>query len=494
MGLSLRDSVKALLSEYRQHRFGFLFGFVAISLAILAVGMYVPEKYVTHAVLSADVQTGDVDFTQVARDTANTRRLLEAVARDAGVITDAMSRIEREQALSKMSTDIAVQQKGAELVGVSYFHSDQDISYAVVESLIAIFIEESSENKREESAQAFKHIDGQAASYKDQLQKIADDLKAFQLNNDEGSEEAVHDKITQLRRTIESLQFDIDDAGKRMRSIDRQLADEGQFDQRPRQSGAVRERLAQARRNLEATLQDFSDDHPDVLSLRQQIAEMENSLRDNAEQGVSALNSSSSKTTILNPLYDELRKKRAAAKNEREIKSERLLETQSLLQQEDERLQRIIKSQLHLSEMTRDYDVVKNIHEDLLARREKARMSMTLAQEGQGVSYKVHEPPGYPLAPKGLRLMHFMALGPLLGLMLPMILLFLYIKLDSRVRLPGFIEDKMQLPVIAVLPHVKAAESKGFIARAWVLPISVFLFVALVYLAVAMKKLQLPVL
>ena len=103
----------------------------------------------------------------------------------------------------------------------------------------------------------------------------------------------------------------------------------------------------------------------------------------------------------------------------------------------------VAAKQATYKELTRDYDVTKDVYEDMLKRRESARLSMTLDIEGQGVSFKIHEPASYPLRSDGLQLMHFAAIGPVLGLALPVGLIVLLVIMDPRIRSASFMVDKL---------------------------------------------------
>src|SRR5690606_19829483 len=102
-----------------------------------------------------------------------------------------------------------------------------------------------------------------------------------------------------------------------------------------------------------------------------------------------------------------------------------------------------------LAELTRDNEVNKEIYDDLLKRREKARVSMRLDVEGQGLNYKIHEPAAYPLAPSGIRFLHFAIAGLFLGLLAPIGILAAVLQVDPRVRVASIFEENTGIPVLA---------------------------------------------
>ncbi|MBR9804974.1 chain length-determining protein, partial [bacterium] len=108
-----------------------------------------------------------------------------------------------------------------------------------------------------------------------------------------------------------------------------------------------------------------------------------------------------------------------------------------------------------------DYNVTRSIYEDMLSRKEKARLSMTLDIEGQGVTYRVQEPPVYPIEPKGLRFRHFAIAAPVLGLLAPIGLFGLYILLDPRVRTPGLLSALDDVELLGVIPAQRIKRSLG---------------------------------
>lgn len=493
----IEDRVKAVVRELHLRKTVICICFTVISLLTLVVGIFIPKQYETSTVLYADFknvikpllenQTSvtTINQAQVAKKAINTRRVMEEVARSAGIITDDQSQFAQARILAVLREEIQIESKGSSYLEISFKHFNPDTSFKVVDELVTVFIRESVMAKRRESTEAFNFIEGQVKEYKKQLKAAEDRLKEFQVGNKDGTQGMVENRISKLRGDVEKLKLDIDDAHTRKRSIARQLAAEGKFVARRHKSEEVRERLAEAKRRLDSLLVTFTDTHPDVVSLKKQVEEMESSLLENEVQGLSTLSASRGKQGVVNPLYEELRKQLAEAETDLKAATRRKNATENLLQEEYARLERIIGRGTDLQEYTRDYDVTKRIYEDLLNRKEKARMSMTLDAAGQGVSYKIQAPPEYPLLPSGLRLIHFLFIGPILGLIIPLGLLYLFIELDPRVRMASSIEDKLKLPLLAVIPHATMPMKQRLIRPDVVPLIGMMLFVIAVYVVVA---------
>src|SRR5690625_7848949 len=82
-----------------------------------------------------------------------------------------------------------------------------------------------------------------------------------------------------------------------------------------------------------------------------------------------------------------------------------------LQEREHQRAERVAANQAELSELTRDYNVTRDVYEEMLQRKESARLSMALDVEGQGVSYQIQDPARYPTNPSGLQFIHFAEIG-----------------------------------------------------------------------------------
>lgn len=204
---------------------------------------------------------------------------------------------------------------------------------------------------------------------------------------------------------------------------------------------------------LESLRLSYQESYPDIVSLKAQLAELDSHIKEVKDE--ETVVSSGTDGKLENPLYEELRKQLSDAEVNKGAQKRRLSSTEKLLEQEYARAQKVAGNQAELSELTRDYDVIREVYEEMLSRKESARLSMTLDIEGQGVSYKIQEPASFPLNPSGLRFIHLALLAPFLGLLLPLTLLIAYIVVDPRFRSANKMLEVLpdDIELLGVIPH-----------------------------------------
>ena len=113
-----------------------------------------------------------------------------------------------------------------------------------------------------------------------------------------------------------------------------------------------------------------------------------------------------------------------------------------------------------MSELTRDYEVNRDIYQDLLKRRENARVSMVLDEEQRGLQFRIQDPAILPLRPSGLRLVHFAMGGIVLALVIPFGLLYALVQFDPRIRSARQLERTTGLVALASIPAFSTAREK----------------------------------
>lgn len=455
--------IRAVLKELWRHKYQALLAGICIAFVILGFGFVWQEQYKVTTTLYADRQNiispllaGQAQVTkvenrhQLVKDLMLSPRILEKIVQEEGFLEGGESAAAQAAIVASLGKQVLVRMLSESYISISYSDNVPDRAYAVITRLVDFFISESSSSKKSQSKQAFLFIDRQADSYKEQLRDAEEKLKQFKAESVDGTESRVSTRIEEIRNNISNLELELEQVNARITSLSTQVAQENRYLSDKAKSDLYQERIAEALSQLDNLRLSLTDNHPDVINLKQHIE----GLRAAADDGEDLRGVSGSGAGIENPLYDALRGQLADAKVEKSTMGKKLTSLNNRLEQEFERAKRIAARNAELSELVRDYDVTKGLYEDLLSRKEKARLSMTLDIEGQGVSYKIQEPAQFPLAPEGLSFIHFVVLGCLAGAAIPVGLAFAYVILDPRIRFSALLDDKeLGLEVLGVVPH-----------------------------------------
>lgn len=463
------DTLRAVKLELYRRRVAAAIVFMLVTAAVLTVGYVTPKSYTSQAVLYADQSNilqpllrGQAEVTQLdrineARELIQSRSFLELVALDTGLISELDSDQKRNTVISALRKTVKLQVSNRNFLELSYTSRDPDQSFQVLSTVLSRFVERTVRKKRSESQGAFEFIDSQVKSYQRQLEEAEQRLKEFKSNNQDGTEGNVRGRIETLRADIENLKLEILQTESEIRLTRQQLANEEPVRRvvvDPGKSSAER-RLATLYQELDALLLKYHDRHPDVVSVKDQIQDLKRKIATEGDQ-----DREGAVTEVLeNPVYQNLKQQLADGTTRLAVQKNRLASLERLLEEAFARAERVAANQAELSELTRDYDVTRGVYEDMLQRRERARLSMTLDIQGEGVSYKIQEPASYPTHWDGLQLYQVGLAGPFLGSATVLGLLVALVMFDQRIRSPRALHLALpeSIPVLASIPHYRSA-------------------------------------
>ncbi|HEY5971948.1 MAG TPA: hypothetical protein VIT22_08235, partial [Pseudoxanthomonas sp.] len=127
------------------------------------------------------------------------------------------------------------------------------------------------------------------------------------------------------------------------------------------------------------------------------------------------------------------------------------------------------------------YEVNRGLYQDLLTRRESARVAMNMDTDASNSTFRVQEAASMPLRAGGIRVMHVAAISLMVAALVPLLLLFAVVNFDPRVRLPIQIEREAGLPVLGTMPQYLSTAKRERNSRQYVLAGALLCSVPLVY-------------
>ncbi|MCY7353505.1 MAG: hypothetical protein LH470_00155 [Lysobacter sp.] len=482
--MPLTELLPILLQEGRRHALAMVLMFAAIALLTLLAGLYLlPKNFVASTTILAQesgiiqpllegraVATGVTDRAGMARQVIFSRKVMEDILGTGGWLQDNPSPVQRDRLMEQIQDRTTITGPREDLVQISYRDSDAERTFKVTERLGTLFINESLAAKERESREAYEFIDNQVQGYHRKLTEAEDNLQAYRSRNADaqpGSATDVNTRIASLRTQVEQTRMSMLEQQSRQTALASQLSGESAVTAVQTRENLYRAQLLELQNQLDRLLLSYTEQYPDVVRIRHQITDIHRAMQEEQRLDQPLQGNGLFEDAQLNPRYQELRSQLAEAEREVAASGSRLGIAESMLNEELDRSRRIVTSESALAELTRDYEVNRDIYQDLLRRRENARVSMELDQEQRGLTMRVQDPATMPLRPIGLRFMHFAAGGLLMAITLPMGLVFLLARFDPRVRSAPQLARRISVPLLTVIPpYYTPRERRHQFARA----------------------------
>lgn len=458
----------ALAGEARRWRMTMGVTFAVIALLALAIGLLWPKKYeasvtilaqetsiITPLMEGAATATANKNRAGIARDVIFSRKVLEQVMATGGWDASKLSPLEHDKIIEGIKSRTKIVNNSDNLITISYFDSEPRRAYDVTRAFGQLFISESLASKQRESREAYEFINSQVEAYRGKLTDAEDKLKSYRDANPDarpGSEIDTNSRISQLRTQIETNRMDYMQKQSQAAALSGQLSGESEVNAVQTVGGIYQTELADLQGQLDKLLLNYTEDYPDVVRIRHQMDDVRRQMQAADAQRVAGSPMAVDRATTLNPVYQQMRVQLATVRGDAAASAARVSASESMLQSELERSKRIANSENVTAELTRDYTVNRDVYQDLLKRRENARVSMNLDAEQRGLTFLVQNPAILPLVPSGLRFLHFGIAGLVLSLAIPFGLLFAVVRFDPRVRSAAQVERAIGYPVLASVP------------------------------------------
>jgi polysaccharide chain length determinant protein (PEP-CTERM system associated) len=313
---------------------------------------------------------------------------------------DVNTAIERANLIHALAGDIELEVEGKNLFTLSYSDNDPDIAYRVVDEMMNIFIERNLGHSQRDVEKASKFIDGQIAIYDQKLRDAELKVAEFQRQHaDElgGAERSARD-LERAESSLRSLRTEFESALWRRDQL------KVKMDSTPRTIAASQTQGAQSgtQRYLEELNQElvrkrllYTDEHPDILTLRQLIADASRQLEEERQAKPTGPGA------VPNPLHEQLASQLEVAEVAVNDLGRRLRAAEDEVEALAARAQQSPKAEADLKRLTRDYDVLLVQYEQLIKRREATQLATDLDARRQRADFRIVDPPLRPLEPSG---------------------------------------------------------------------------------------------
>jgi polysaccharide chain length determinant protein (PEP-CTERM system associated) len=354
---------------------------------------------------------------------------IEKLVRMADMDLKADTKQEQDALVDKLMREIQIRNTGRDnLYTLAYRDSEKEKAKRVVQSLVSIFVESSLGASRKDTDSAKTFLSEQIKQYESKLEEAETRLKEFRLRNIDrqpADGKDVSTRISEIAAQLQQAQLELHEAENARNEVKAQLeADRGQGGQGgsasapgpaqeasiPVSTPEIDARIEAQKRNLDALLQRYTDEHPDVVTTRRLLKELEGQKRKEvAELRKAAL--AAPQGSPSNPgsmVAQELSRMLATSEVQVASMRTRVGEYRARLAQAREGLKTAPQLEAEAAQLNRDYDINKKNYHDLVSRQQAAVMSGELEVASGVADFRLIDPPRVspePVAPNRMMLL-----------------------------------------------------------------------------------------
>jgi polysaccharide chain length determinant protein (PEP-CTERM system associated) len=460
-----------------------------VALVGLVVVFKVPDNYEASARIYVDTQSIlkplmsglavqpniEQQVVMLSR-TLLSRPNMEKLVRMADLDLASQSKAQQDALIANLTRNLQIRNAGRDnLYTLSYRDSEPAKAQKVVQSLVSIFVESSLGDSRKDTQSAKAFLDEQIKSYEAKLEEAETRLQEFKLRNiqlhsAEGGDSAsrlgtLGEQLNQARLALREAEQARDAAKQQLAAEKSQTANLAT--QSLLQESAVGiatpeidARLEAQKRNLDALMQRFTDQHPDVVSARRLIKELEEQKRKevqeirratmNAPGGAAGSGGASL-------AYQEMNRLLATSEVQVAALRARVAELTARYNNAREMLKTAPQLETEAAQLNRDYAVHKKNYEALVARRETAAMSGQLEGVPGVIDFRVIDPPRVSSAPVSPNRLLLLPMAFVIALGAGLFLAFAGSQLRPVFHSAGELRAKVAIPLLGAVTRVANA-------------------------------------
>jgi polysaccharide chain length determinant protein (PEP-CTERM system associated) len=430
---------------------------------IMVVPQRIPDSYVKSTV-TAKVE----DRLASISDQIQTRSRLERLINDLDLYKEQRATGIMEDVVQRMRLDIGIKPEGKESFRVTYVSGDPRIAQKVTERLGSLYIEENVRDRANLAEDTSQFLTSNLEEAKRRLLEHEKKLEVYRRQYAgqmptqlPGNLQAIQNAQLQLQALNESSNR----ARERRLLVERQLIDTQTmpaFSVTPGGSAepaplTTAQQLEAAKARLDVYKLRYTEDHPDMRTLRRVIKDLEAKALEEASKPLNAQTARPASAA-----------EAARQKKLRELQSDLDVIDHQLTsnQAEETRLKKSMAAyqadvsavptrEAELIELTRDYSTLQATYASLLEKQEASKLAANLERRQIGEQFKVLDPASLPERPYNQSKRIGVVAGGLIGGLLLGLALVGFLEFrDSSFRTEEELHRVLTVPVLALIPIV----------------------------------------
>lgn len=442
-----------------------------------------PDKYSASARVYVDTQSllkpllrgmtisnNPEEQVQLMVRTLLSRPNLEKILRLVDLDILANNQQEFDELIEQLSSNIKLAKTSKDnLFTISYFGDNPIKSTQIVQAVLKVFVDNTVGQSRDETLIAKQFFTDQIAEYERRLAEAEQRLTVFRQKNGTliSSGNGYYATLTNLEATLDATQLEQREVESQLTAARQRLAGERPNfglltqSQKRKYSTSYDDRIRIMQDSLDKLTLRYTPEHPDIKEATNRINHLK-TLRDQeiAEmiQVAAAGNASTIQSLDANPVFQEIKISVLDLENRLVGIKVRVSDLTAKVESLRSKIHLIPEIESQLTALNRGYNVTKQKYEELLKRRETARLGEQADQSVDDIQFKVIDPPRAKEQPTGPPRALFYTLVLAAGLMIGIAMAFLMSQIKAVIMSPYQLTQLTGLPVLGTVSNINEGQ------------------------------------
>jgi succinoglycan biosynthesis transport protein ExoP len=393
---------------------------------VLVEAQQVPETFVKPTVTS-EIETRLEAINQEVLGRSRLKSLIDRF----DLYPDLRPHMSSEEVIGNMRKDLRVELKATETRGrpsaptafaLSYQGRDPQTVALVTNTLASFYVEENTKVRERQAAGTAAFLKAQLAETRKRLDDLEERVSGFRKRHMGELPQQMQANLATLETLHTQLRLNSDNqvrAAERRAALQSQIVEAAALARFPggmpgpgADGSTMREhpadRLLALRQQLATARARYTDEHPTIARLRQEIAALQREAPGALAEYESTTKGAPKGGPPANPYVLRVRESLQLSEGEAKILKAEEQRLRGAIAAYQSRVENTPRREQEFLEMSRDYDATRELYQSLVKRHEEAQLSESMEQRQKGEQFRIVDaavPSVTPVAPNRLRLL-----------------------------------------------------------------------------------------
>ncbi|HEX4020244.1 MAG TPA: hypothetical protein VHX63_03790 [Acidobacteriaceae bacterium] len=469
------DGIRALL----QRRWKlFIFPVVLVPIVVFLIGLKLPKEYRSETLILVEPQKIPSDYVkatvttdvtsrlQTIREEVMSRTRLITVIHELNLGHGSLTPEQLDDLVRKMRKNITVDiiadpradHPGVGSFKISYLANTPKGAQLVTQRIAQLFIQE---DLKQLNQQAFGTDQFMSAQLDQARQAMAEQdariqaFKSAHMGSLPEQEQANLQLISQQQALMESNDEAISRASQQKAYLDSlmSIGIDGKASPLPPQQTPLQRQLQAAQTQLAVAQRTYTDQYPDVIRLKREVASLTAQVAHERKQPVAAM--SATGPTIA----DQAKSQLVSLNQEIQQRTERQKLIEAQIQQLQNRVEALPAVEQQFQELNQVYQTLKDNYDSLAKKQQSASMADELEKQNDSEQFRFLDPPSLPTRAYFPNMILLNLAGIAAGLLVGIAAALIAELTDPTIHSREEVTTYLQLPCLATIPLLSATNN-----------------------------------